>query len=440
MRIKAFKGGIHPPGNKEYSEKKPIETVPLPKKVIIPFSQHLGAPCDSVISAGDRVKKGQKIGEGKGFVTAPVHASLSGEVVAITDFPHPSGRNLPAVEIKSDGKDEWFDGLNPTEDIWNLSPEEMREKIREAGLVGMGGAAFPTHVKLSPPKEKPIDTIIINGVECEPYLTADHRLMLEEADRIAHGIKIVMKILGVSRAFIGIEANKLDALKKMTEILANEPQIEVIKLKVKYPQGAEKQLIKAILNREVPSGGLPMDVGALVQNVGTISAIYDAVRFGIPLIERVTTVTGSAVKEAKNLKVRIGTSIRELIEFCGGFNGEVGKVIIGGPMMGVTQHSLDIPVVKGTSGILILPLKELEIEEFHPCIRCGECIQACPMKIMPNMIGNFAEKDLFEEAEKFGLMDCIECGACAYVCSARRPLVHFIRYAKAEIQAKRRKK
>ncbi len=439
MKMKSFRGGIHPPGNKEYSEKKPIETFPLPDQVIIPLSQHLGAPCNPVVVEGELVKKGQKIGEGKGFVTAPIHASLSGKVTAIKNFPHPSGKDLPAFLIQSDGKDEWVEGLNSTENFLDLSPEEMKNKIREAGLVGMGGAAFPTMVKLSPPPEKPIDTIILNGVECEPYITADHRLMLEEPHRIIRGLKIIMQILGVSRAFIGIEANKPDAIKMITESLNHEPSVKVVKLKVKYPQGAEKHLIKAILNREVPSGGLPMDVGALVQNVGTVGAIYDAVCLGIPLIERVTTVTGAAIMEAKNLKVRIGTPVRELFQFCGGLTEEAGKVLMGGPMMGIAQHSLDIPVIKGTTGILIIPREKVEKEGFRPCIRCGKCILVCPMKLMPNTIGNFAAKELIEDAEKFHPLDCIECGSCNYVCPAKRPLVHFIRYVKAEIGAKGRK-
>jgi electron transport complex protein RnfC len=307
------------------------------------------------------------------------------------------------------------------------------------GIVGMGGAAFPTHVKLSPPKEKPIDTFIINGAECEPYLTADHRLMLEEPENILEGARIAMHILGVERGIIAIESNKPDAIEKMRGLAEDIPELHVFALKVRYPQGAEKQLIKTLVNREVPfSGGLPMDVGVIVQNVGTLSAIYKAVRFGIPLIERITTVTGSGVHEPKNLRVRIGTPIRALIEACGGFTSDVGKVIMGGPMMGVSQYSVEVPV-KGTSGILVQPLSEVEEGVTQPCIRCGSCIQACPAGLMPTVLAVFAQRDLFEEAERYDVVDCIECGCCNYVCPAKIPLVHLLRYAKAEVLARKKK-
>jgi electron transport complex protein RnfC len=344
------------------------------------------------------------------------------------------------VEIESDGEDAWTNHLKPHEDYLDLSPEALKEIIRDMGLVGMGGAAFPTHVKLSPPKEKPIDTFIINGAECEPYLTADHRLMLEEPESIIAGARIAMRSLGVNRGIIAIESNKPDAIEKMMALAEDIPELEVVALRVRYPQGAEKQLIKTLLNREVPfSGGLPMDVGVIVHNVGTLSAIYKAVRFGIPLIERVTTVTGSGVREPKNLRARIGTPIKALIEACGGFSAEVGKVIIGGPMMGVSQYSLEIPVVKGTSGILAQPLSEVEEGIAHTCIRCGSCIRACPSQLMPTILAAFAQRDMFDEAERYNAIDCIECGCCNYVCPARIPLVQLLRYAKAEILARRKK-
>ena len=435
----SFQGGIHP-SEEKISEGTPIEELGVPERVVIPLSQHIGAPCEGTVSPGDRVKKGDRVGQATGFVSVNVHASISGVVKSVGLFPHPLGRPLPAVEIESDGEDAWADHLKPHEGYMDLPPEALKEIIRDMGLVGMGGAAFPTHVKLSPPKEKSIDTFIINGAECEPYLTADHRLMLEEAESIIGGARIAMRSLGVNRGIIAIESNKLDAIEKMTALTEDMPELEVTALRVRYPQGAEKQLIKTLLNREVPfSGGLPMDVGVIVHNVGTLSAIYKAVRFGIPLIERVTTVTGSGVREPKNLRARIGTPIKALIEACGGFSADVGKVIIGGPMMGVSQYSLEIPVVKGTSGILVQSLSEVEEGIAHTCIRCGSCIRACPSRLMPTILAVFAQRDMFDEADRYDVIDCIECGCCSYVCPARIPMVQLLRYAKAEVLARRKK-
>ena len=433
-----FGGGIHP-SEQKISEDEPIEELKAPDRVVVPLSQHIGAPCEAIVSSGDGVKKGDRVGQATGFVSVNVHTPISGVVKSVGVFPHPLGRPLRAVEIESDGEDTWTDRLKPHEDYMDLSTEALKEIIRDMGIVGMGGAAFPTHVKLSPPKEKPIDTLIINGAECEPYLTADHRLMLEEAQDIIAGTRIAMRILGVNRGIIAIESNKPDAIEKMAGLTEDMPELEVVALKVRYPQGAEKQLIKTLLNREVPfSGGLPMDVGVIVQNVGTLLAIYKAVRFGVPLIERITTVTGSGVREPKNLRAMIGTPIKALIEACGGFSAEVGKVIMGGPMMGVSQYTLEVPVVKGTSGILVQPLSEVEEGVAHPCIRCGSCFRVCPARLMPTTLGVFAQRDMFDEAERYDVVDCIECGCCNYVCPAKIPLVQLLRYAKAEVLARRK--
>lgn len=440
MKVRySFQGGVHP-SEQKISRDAPIEDLEVPERVVVPLSQHIGAPCVAAVSPGDRVMKGDRVGKATGFVSVNVHASISGVVKSIGPFPHPLGRPLPAVEIESDGEDAWTDELKPHDDYMDLGPEALKEIVRDMGIVGMGGAAFPTHVKLSPPKEKPIDTFIINGAECEPYLTADHRLMLEDAESIIEGARIAMRGLEVNRGIIAIESNKPDAIERMKRLTEGIPELEVLALRVRYPQGAEKQLIKTLLNREVPfSGGLPMDVGVLVQNVGTLSAMYKAVRFGIPLIERVTTVTGPGVREPKNLRARIGTPIRVLIKACGGFSTEVGKVIIGGPMMGVSQYSLEVPVVKGSSGILVQPLSEVEEGVAYPCIRCGSCVRACPARLMPTILAVFAQRDMFAEAEKYDVVDCIECGCCNYVCPARIPLVQLLRYAKAEVLAGRKK-
>lgn len=432
-------GGIHPPEEKHYTEKKGIENLPLPKQVIIPLQQHIGAPCEVQVKVKDTVSVGQLLASAKGFVSAPVHASISGTVTKIAPMPHPMGREIPAVLIESDGEDRRDPGLTGTSDFLSLEPNQLKTKILEAGIVGMGGATFPTHVKLSPPEEKPIDTVIVNGVECEPFLTADHRLMLEAPDEILGGLQILMKVLGVKRGYIGIERNKPDAIETMTKRVDGCAGIEVMPLKVKYPQGAEKQLIKAILNREVPSGGLPMDVGVVVQNVGTASAIYRAVHDGMPLIERVTTVTGPGINVPKNLRVRIGTPFSELIDYCGGFKGKRGKVISGGPMMGMTQYSLEVPVIKGTSGILVFRDEDLRLTDSHPCIRCGKCVEACPMQINPSLLGVYVEAGGMDELESNRILDCIECGSCAFICPAARPLVHLIRFGKAEVMARKRK-
>ncbi|MCX8070126.1 MAG: electron transport complex subunit RsxC [Thermodesulfovibrionales bacterium] len=429
--MQTFKGGIHPPEKKELSKHCAITPIKPPKKVVIPTIQHIGAPCKIVVSIGQPVKKGEIIATPEGFVSAPVHSSVSGKVVSIIDYPIATGRMVPCVVIENDMTEEWTI-LKDNPDFKTLQPEELKAKIKDAGIVGMGGAAFPTHVKLSPPKEKPIDVIIINGAECEPYLTADYRLMLERPDEIVDGLKILMKTLGVKKGFIGIENNKPDAIEVIMNKVKAEADIEVVPLKVKYPQGAEKMLIKACVNREVPPKGLPMDVGALVQNIGTTIAVFEAVRYGKPLIERVVTVTGEAIKEPKNLYVKIGTLISDLIAECGGFINSAVKVISGGPMMGFAITNIEMPVTKGTSGIVALLEEEvLHVDNFGPCIRCGRCIEACPMGLMPYMLSLMSEKGFYDDAKNYNLFDCFECGSCTYVCPSKRPIVQFVRLAKS---------
>jgi electron transport complex protein RnfC len=434
LELSIFRGGIHPPDKKELTAHKPIQISNPPQRVVIPLSQHLGAPCKSAVSINQEVKRGELIGEPTGFVSAPVHSSVSGKVIAIGEFLNAMGRMVTSVVVENDGKDEWTI-LKDNPDYIDLPPEAIKDKIKAAGIVGMGGAAFPTVVKLSPPKEKPIDTVILNGSECEPYLTGDYRLMLEKAKEIIEGLKILMKVLGVNRGFVGIEDNKPDAVTTMKEAAEGLGNIEVCSLRTKYPQGAEKMLIKTLTGREVPPRALPMDVKVVVQNVGTAYAIYEAVRYGKPLVERVVTVTGEGIANPGNLLVRIGTMVSDLIAECGGLKDEKLKVISGGPMMGFSIPSLDIPITKGTSGILALPEGEIvHAEDFGSCIRCGRCIDVCPMGLMPMMLSIYAEKGQYEGAKEYNLFDCFECGSCAFVCPSKRPIVQLVRLAKSQVK------
>lgn len=434
MGFLVFKGGIHPPDKKSLSADRPVTEAKQPDFVVIPLSQHIGAPCKPVVSVGQEVKKGEMVGEATGFVSSPVHSSVSGKVTAMADFPNSMGRLVGSIVIENDGREEWT-LLKDHPDFMGLSGEEMKAKIKDAGIVGMGGATFPTVVKLSPPKEKSIDTVIINGAECEPYLTGDYRLMLEHPKEILDGLKILMKVLGVTKGFVGIEDNKPAALRSMQEAAAGLEGIEVRSLHTRYPQGAEKMLIQAVTGREVPPRALPMDVKVVVQNTGTTRAVFEAVRYGKPLIDRVVTVSGEGIKEPKNLLVKIGTLVSQLIEECGGLSEEGVKVLSGGPMMGFALSSLHLPVTKGTSGIVALTEKEIaHAESFSPCIRCGRCIDACPMGLMPLMLSVYSEKGFYEGSKEYGLFDCFECGCCTYVCPSKRPIVQQVRLAKSQVK------
>ena len=430
------KGGVHPPENK-LSADKAIQQLAIPKQVIISLSQHIGAPTKVIVKRKDQVKVGQIIATSGGFVSANIHSSVSGTVFKIDKVMDTSGYKRDAVIINVVG-DEWDENIDRTPDLKKeitATPEEIVKKVSAAGIVGLGGATFPTHVKLSVPKGSVCDILLINGVECEPYLTADHRLMLEKGDELMVGIQILMKALAVDKAVIGIENNKLDAISHLTNLAKNYKGITIESLKVQYPQGGEKQLIKAVTGKEVVSGGLPISVGAVVQNVGTAVAVYEAVQKNKPLFERIVTVTGKSVKEPGNFMVRIGTPISDLINIAGGLPEDTGKVISGGPMMGKALNSLDVTVAKGVSGILIMPKNESERREIQSCIRCAKCVSVCPQGLEPYLLMTVAELNMWEEAEENHTMDCIECGSCSFICPSDRPLLDYIRFGKSNVGA-----
>ena len=428
-----LKQKLSPPDFKELTQSLSIKEMETPIEIILPLLQHTGAPCQPTISVGDQVKTGTLIAEAKEYVSAPIHSSISGRVKSIEPRPHPVLGQYQAIVITSDGRDSLDSSIQDRQNVSSLSADQIRKIIRSSGIVGLGGAAFPTHVKLAPPKEKPIDTFILNGAECEPYLTADHRLMLEKANEIIAGMEIAMKALKVDSGFVAIEENKPDAI-NLFKGLVDGKQIKVAPLKSLYPQGAEKQLIKAILKREVPPGGLPFDVGTLVHNVGTCFAIYEAVYKNKPLYERVITVTGKIVRNPANLNVKIGTKIKDIIEFCGGLTEDVAKIILGGPMMGIAQYTLDVPVIKGTSGIIVFSKEETKLCSPKSCIRCAKCIRVCPMGLNPSAIAQAIEKGRFDLAQEYHVLDCVECGICSYTCPGNRDIVALVKLAKQKLK------
>lgn len=431
------KGGVHPPASKELTEKLPIQVMPVPVELNLVLGQHIGAPCTPTVAKRAMVGEGDLVADVSKGLGVPLHAPATGTIKTIGISAHPIRVSTPSITLVVD-KDapqrQWA-----YKDWQSLAADELLQKVRAAGIVGIGGAGFPTHVKLKPPADNPVDTLLLNGAECEPYITADHRTMLEKADEVIEGARILLKILGIETCVVGIENNKPDAIRAMTDaanaVTGKGCKISIAPLQVKYPQGSEKQLIQAITGRKVPAMALPSAVGVVVHNVATTRAVYEAVALDKPLIEKVITVSGRGISKPANLLVKIGTSVSDIVAYCGGISGEIGKVVLGGPMMGFAVSSLDIPVTKTTSSVLLLTEEEIDTRPLSPCIRCGWCLEACPMGLEPKEIGIHVEAGRGDLTAQFGVFECFECGSCAYVCPAKRPLVQFIRLAK--MKAKR---
>jgi electron transport complex protein RnfC len=435
MMIKTFKhGGIHPSDNK-ISAEAAIETIAPESVVRIFLSQHIGAPATPIVAKGDKVMVGQLIAKAMGFVSANIHSSVSGTITGIDLVADHLGIKKEAITIKVEG-DEWLEDIDRSDNIVRdikLSAEEILKKIADSGLVGLGGAAFPSHVKLSVPPGKKAEYLIINAAECEPYLTSDYRVMLEHTEELMIGIQILKKAIGVPVAYVGVEINKPKAIEKLNSLTSDYKGIKIVPLKKKYPQGGEKQLIKAVTNREVPSGGLPIDVGAIVHNVGTTFSVYEAIQKNKPLIDNIVTITGKNISVQKNLLVRVGTPVSRLIDLVGGIPENTGKVIFGGPMMGKSASNIEAPTQKSTSAVLLMFDRESHRGKPSACIRCSRCVSVCPMNLEPYLLKRLSERKMFEESEKNSAHDCIECGSCAYTCPANIPLLDYIRLSKAEV-------
>ena len=429
-RLEGYYGGVHPSERKEFTEHLALQKFPEPKEVVIPLSMHAGAPANPVVQVGDTVKVGQKIGEAAAFISSPVHSSVSGTVTAIEERGHATRGTCLSVVIRSDGKNTLDESVKPHKDLESLTPDEIVEIFKEAGIVGMGGAGFPTAVKLKP--AKPVDTILLNGCECEPLLTADHRVLLEYADDVIFGLKAILKATGAQKGVIVIEDNKPDAIALMKEKTAGCQQMEVVAARTKYPQGAEKMLIKRVTGRMVPSGGLPADVGCIVSNISTTKAISDAIQKGMPLIQRVVTVTGERLKHPGNFVVKIGTNTRDLIDYCGGITGQ-GEVTVkaGGPMMGFVLTDTNVPIMKGSNGIIAV---DTDHAAEQPCIKCGRCVDVCPMELSPLYFAKYADQENWQGMKDMHVMDCIECRSCEYICSSKIPLVAKIKAGKTAVR------
>ena len=430
----SFRHGIHPPESKELTRAVPIRRMPFPAEVVLPLRQHAGKPARVIVRKGQRVERGDVVATSDGFVSVPIHASAAGTVTAIELCPHPDGSMAEAVRIAVDPYSAQIARTRMVPEWSGLTREQVVDAVQQAGVVGLGGAAFPAHVKLVPPKDTAIEVLIVNAAECEPYLTSDHRVMVEYPERVLEGTRIMMHALGVQRAVIGIEKNKPDAIEILRNALPLDADITVLPLTVKYPQGAEKMLIKALTGREVQSGKLPASVGAIVQNVGTLACIAEVFETGLPLVERIVTVTGPGIRKPSNLIIPVGTRLREVIDFCGGLTDDAAEILFGGPMMGIPQPELDVPVIKGTSGIVVLTRKQLERRRTMPCIQCGRCLDACPMFLNPSRLGMLAQAGRTEEMQEEHLADCMLCGSCSYVCPSSIPLAQMFSLSKAALR------
>lgn len=429
-----FRHGVHPPEEKGLTSGLPIRRMPYPDELVLPLRQHAGKPARACVKPGDRVERGDPVGLADGYVSVPVHASAAGTVTAVDWWPHPDGSMVQAVRIKVDAHAMQMARPRMVPEWQGLTHEQVVKAVQDAGVVGLGGAAFPTHVKLAPPKEFAVHTLIINGAECEPYLTSDHRTMVEYPERVHFGVRVMLHSLGLGKCVIGVERNKPDAIAALERTKPADLDITILPLTVKYPQGAEKMLIQAVTGVEVPSGKLPVSVGVIVQNVGSVSAIAEVFETGLPLIERIVTVSGHGLNTPRNLIVPVGTKLRDLIAHCGGLTDDAAEVILGGPMMGQSVANLDAPVLKGTTGVVVLRRDEVRATEMYPCIHCGRCLDACPIFLNPSLLGDLARVGLYEEMSAEHLADCMLCGSCSYVCPSNIPLAQMFTASKAALR------
>jgi electron transport complex protein RnfC len=435
--MRTFRHGVHPPDLKELTARVPIRRLPYPEEIVLPLKQHTGAPARLIARVGDHVERGDKLAEADGFISSPVHASAAGTVTDVDLWPHPDGTWQPAIRIAVERHSAQAQRPRIVPEWQGLTPAQIVQAVQDAGVVGLGGAAFPTHVKLVPPKDTKIELLIVNGCECEPFLTTDHRTMAEFPERVQLGIRIMMHTLGVNRAVIGVEKNKPDAIRALSATLPHDLDVSLLPLRVRYPQGAEKMLIKAVTGREVPSGKLPMHVGVVVQNVASLATIAEVFETGLPLIERIVTVTGRGVRRPGNFIVPVGTKLRDVVEACGGLTPDAREIVFGGPMMGAAQASLDVPITKGTTGVVVLTGADTKAEAAYPCIRCGHCLDACPVFLNPQLLGSLALMGRYGDMEAAHLADCMLCGCCGYVCPSHIPLPQLFQAAKVAVRTKK---